>query len=64
MNKVLLGKEITELEGIIMRNYDQTLKQARETLKEWKERVYEGEDPEELLYEEGLEPDYVFELLF
>lgn len=27
------------------------------------ERVQNGEDPEEVLFEEGLEPDYVLDLL-
>ena len=36
--------------------------QAREMLEEMRERVWEGEDPEEILAEEGLEPDYVFDL--
>lgn len=36
--------------------------QAREMLEEMRERVWEGEDPEEVLAEEGLEPDYVFDL--
>lgn len=36
---------------------------ALEMLFEMKERVNDGEDPEEVLYEEGLEPDYIFDLL-
>ncbi len=27
------------------------------------ERVMDGEDPEEILFEEGLEPDYVFDII-
>ena len=38
--------------------------EAEETIHDAKVRVLNGEDPEEILYEEfGLEPDYVFELL-
>jgi len=37
---------------------------AFEALKWAKERMFEGEDPEEILLEEfGLEPDYIFDLL-
>lgn len=37
---------------------------AEEQVQDAKRRVLEGEDPEEILYEDfGLEPDYVFELL-
>lgn len=37
--------------------------EAKEIIKEMRERVYEGENPEEILYEIGLEPDYVFDLI-
>jgi TPP-dependent pyruvate/acetoin dehydrogenase alpha subunit len=38
--------------------------EANELIQEARERVEEGEDPEEILYEDfGLEPDYIFDLL-
>tara|TARA_Y100000385_G_C12723462_1_gene479659 strand:- start:290 stop:454 length:165 start_codon:yes stop_codon:yes gene_type:complete len=36
---------------------------AIQEVEEMKERVLHGENPEEILYEIGLEPDYIFELL-
>lgn len=36
---------------------------AENELAEMRERVAQGEDPEEVLFEIGLEPDYIFELL-
>ena len=33
-----------------------------DVIAEMRERVRLGEDPEEVLYEEGFEPDYVFDL--
>ncbi len=36
---------------------------AQHIFDEMVERVQNGEDPEEVLYEEGLEPDYVMDLL-
>ena len=36
---------------------------AQHIFDEMLERVQNGEDPEEVLYEEGLEPDYVMDLL-
>lgn len=36
---------------------------AKELLEELKEEVRNGEDPEEVLYGIGLEPDYIFDLL-
>jgi len=36
---------------------------ARDLIEEMKQEVFEGADPEEVLYEYGLEPDYLFEIL-
>lgn len=41
----------------------ETETEALEMIKEMHSRVIEGEDPEEVLYDYGLEPDYVFDLL-
>lgn len=40
-----------------------TENQAQEIIDNMIERLHDGEDPEELLYEVGLEPDYIFDLL-
>jgi hypothetical protein len=37
--------------------------EALEVINEMKERIVDGENPEEILFEEGLEPDYVFDLI-
>ncbi|MFW6272827.1 MAG: hypothetical protein ACOC2U_03510 [bacterium] len=37
--------------------------EAQEILEEMREDVCNGENPEELLYEIGLEPDYIFDLI-
>jgi hypothetical protein len=37
--------------------------EAEEIIAEMKQRVLGGEDPEEVLFEEGLEPDYLFDLI-
>ena len=47
----------------LMYSQDLTRQEAMEELNEMKERLFEGEDPEEILLEYGLEPDYVFDLL-
>ena len=42
-----------------------TEKQANKAIEDARELIYEGHDPEEVLLDEfGLEPDYVFDLLF
>ena len=52
-----------ELLQIFMNRDGMTRKEAKELIAEMRQRVWDGEDPEEVLYEEGLEPDYVFDLL-
>jgi len=64
----IMGKKIViassnELVKIFMERDEMTQQEAKEYVEELKERVAEGEDPEEVLYDEGLEPDYVFDLL-
>lgn len=48
----------------IMERDELTKSEAQELINEMNERMHEGEDPEELLYEIGLEPDYLFDLLY
>ena len=56
---------MTTVEKILMRRDGYTREEAREALKEARQRVLDGEDPEEILHEDfGLEPDYVFDLMF
>jgi hypothetical protein len=55
--------ENLNLLSALMNSQDLTKAEAFAELIEMKERMLEGEDPEEILYEYGLEPDYVFDLL-
>lgn len=49
---------------ILMSRDSMPRSEAEEMVHDAKVRVLNGEDPEEILYEEfGLEPDYFFELL-
>ena len=51
------------LKEVLMRRDGLTRREAAEAIAEARERVREGEDPEEVLLDEfGLEPDYVFDL--
>ncbi len=53
-----------KIEDILVARDRLDLRTARELVNEARVRVADGEDPEEILYEEfGLEPDYVFQLL-
>ncbi len=48
----------------LMQRDGMTSEEADEFIAELKERIANGEDPEDLLYEEcGLEPDFIFDLL-
>lgn len=49
---------------ILMRRDGMSKAEAVEMLADARERVADGEDPEEILYEDfGLELDYIFELI-
>jgi len=55
---------VESIKTVIMRRDGISAAEADEMIAEAKERVYEGEDPEEVLSEEfGLEPDYIFDLI-
>ena len=55
---------MSELRDILMKRDGLTFDQATQQVKDARDRVAEGEDPEEILHEEfGLEPDYVMDLL-
>jgi len=48
---------------VLMERDSLSREEASETIEEMRGRVLEGENPEEVLYDEGLEPDYVFDLI-
>jgi hypothetical protein len=55
---------MTTIERTLIQRDGYSRAEAREALQEARERVTNGEDPEEILYEEfGLEPDYIFDLI-
>ena len=55
---------MTELKRIIMERDDLSSSEADLLISQAREMVLDGEDPEEVLYEEfGLEPDYIMDLL-
>ena len=52
------------LKQILMRRDGMSADEAQEMINEARERVEEGEDPEEILhYDFDLEPDYIFDLI-
>jgi hypothetical protein len=53
----------TELIRVLMRRDKLTLEEAEELVAEMRKAVADGADPEEVLYEEGLEPDYILDML-
>lgn len=55
---------MNEIVKILMRRDNMTEEEAEETYAEAREAICDGEDPEEVLYDLGLEPDYIFDLLY
>ena len=55
---------MSELKKVLMERDGIASKEADEVIADAKQRVWDGEDPEEVLADEfGLEPDYIFDLL-
>jgi hypothetical protein len=55
--------QLESILSILVRRDGMDKQEARDFINEMRERVMEGEDPEEVLYEIGLEPDYIWELI-
>ncbi len=47
----------------LMASNDYDEQEAKEVIKQMKNEVLHGTDPEEVLYDYGLEPDYIMDLL-
>lgn len=56
-------RKTTELESIFISRDGMTPDEAFERVEEMRQSVTDGMDPEEVLYEEGLEPDYIFDII-
>ena len=55
---------MSELKNVLMRRDGMSSREADNAIDDAKQRVFDGEDPEEVLADEfGLEPDYIFDLL-
>ena len=52
-----------ELLTILMNRDNLSESEALAQIEEMQQAVLDGEDPEELLYDIGLEPDYIFDIL-
>jgi hypothetical protein len=55
---------MTELHVAIMQRDDVSFQEADNLVNEMKELLKEEENPEDVLFEFGFEPDYVMDLLF
>ena len=54
---------LTELHIAIMNRDNVSVLEANELINLLKQQVQEGENPEDVLFEEGFEPDYIFDIL-
>jgi hypothetical protein len=55
---------MSDLKQVLMSRDGMSSEEADSAISEMRERVLEGEDPEEILLDEyGLEPDYVFDII-
>ena len=54
---------LSELQILIMQRDNCASTEAQELIDEMRALIDEGEDPEDVLHDEGFESDYVFELI-
>jgi hypothetical protein len=54
---------MNDVEKILIERDGMTPEEAKTELNDMTQRVWDGENPEEVLYEIGLEPDYIFDLI-
>ena len=54
---------MNEIVKVLMNRDEMTEEEAKELVAECRERISDGENPEEVLYDLGLEPDYIFNLI-
>ena len=54
---------MTELIKAFMTRDEVTEQEATEIVEDMRQRVIDGENPEEILYDEGFEPDYIFDII-
>jgi len=52
-----------QLKDALMTGQEMSSTEADEAIEDMKEQVLAGDDPDEVLYEYGLEPDYIFEII-
>jgi len=52
-----------KLKEALIIGQDMSATEAEEAIKEMQEQVLEGENPDDVLHDMGLEPDYIFEII-
>ena len=56
---------MSELKTLLMKRDGLTSQEADDMIADARNRVMEGEDPEEILMDDfGVEPDYIFDILY
>lgn len=54
---------MNKIVAILMARDNISKEEATEIVADCRQRIYDGENPEDVLYELGLEPDYVFYII-
>ena len=54
---------MSELKKVLMQRDELSSDEADDLIADMKQQVLDGENPDDVLYDIGLEPDYVFDLL-
>jgi DNA primase len=54
---------MTDLKKVLMERDGLSFEEADKVIADMRKQVFNGANPEELLYEIGLEPDYIFDII-
>ena len=54
---------MTLVQALINNESAETIQEAHQIVNEMRNRVLDGEDPDDVLGDYGLEPDYVFDII-
>jgi len=54
---------ITEVHKALMSKHYWSFEEADDCVNQMKQEVEDGRNPEDVLYDEGLEPDYFFDII-
>ena len=54
---------MSELKKALMSGQEMSADEADDAIEDMRDQVLEGENPDDVLYDYGMEPDYIFDII-